>query len=70
MGAGTSEEQLQENLLEFASQASSSGYIVDAAMADDSARAANIWRIREGVSECLSKHGASSTMLPLFRSHA
>ena len=58
-GAGTDADQLQDSLVEFAGEAQDAQCVLDAAIAEDSTRVANLWRIREGISESLTKHGVT-----------
>lgn len=55
--AGTKAEQLQDTLHEFVEEVSEAGGILDAVSAEETSRVENLWRIREGISESLTKHG-------------
>ena len=51
-------QEMQCSLDAYEQEARHLGCIADAAMSVDSNAAANVWRIRGGISASLSRHGA------------
>lgn len=58
--AGSRADHDTEKLEQFVEACLEAGHAEDAVLAGDSAQTANVWSIREGISESLQKHGEHS----------